>query len=66
LDEMKNLLGLEASATYLQVKQELTAKVKNLLIQGDKKENEESEEGRKNNNVVLPPPKVTESPANKK
>lgn len=66
LDEMKNLLGLEASATYLEVKQELTSKVKNLLIQGDKKENEESEAVRKNNNVILPPPKVTESPAIKK
>ncbi len=50
LDEMKKLLGIQRLTTYLEVKQELTAKVKSLLIQ------------RKDEPIKkdLPPPKIIE------
>lgn len=50
LDEMKKLLGIQRLTTYLEVKQELTAKVKSLLIQ-------RKEEPAKKD---LPPPKIIE------
>lgn len=50
LDEMKRLLGIQRLATYLEVKQELTAKVKSLLIQ-------RKDEPQKK---YLPPPKIIE------
>jgi len=53
LDEMKKLLGLERLVSYLEIKQELTAKVKSLLIQKDpNKETSEKKE--------LPPPQIIE------
>ncbi len=51
LDEMKKLLGPQRLSTYLNVKQDLTAKVKSLLIQ-------KTED--KDNRKDLPPPKVIE------
>lgn len=46
LDQLKKIIGLDSVGTYLQVKQDLTAKVKNLLMQNEKKESESSEENK--------------------
>ncbi len=56
LEEMKKLLGIQRLTSYLEAKQELTAKVKSLLIQkGDDRDKKESA-GRKE----LPTPKIIE------
>jgi len=61
LNEMKKLIGLDSVATYLQVKQDLTSKVKSLLIQNDKKDSESADDAKsKNAPTILPPPKVIE------
>jgi len=52
-DSMKKLLGLKKFAEYLQVKSELTTRVKNLLS-GDKSNDKDKKEA----NVKLPPPQV--------
>ena len=54
LEEMKKLLGIQRLSNYLAVKQDLTSKVKSLLIQ--KTDDADKKESRKN----LPPPKVIE------
>lgn len=54
LEEMKKLLGIQRLSNYLSVKQELTTKVKSLLIQ--KTDDPDKKDNRKN----LPPPKVIE------
>jgi hypothetical protein len=50
---MKKLLGLKKFAEYLQVKSELTSRVKSLLS-GEKGNDKEKKEG----NAKLPPPQV--------
>lgn len=52
-DSMKKLLGLKKFAEYLQVKSELTSRVKSLLS-GEKTNDKEKKE----NNAKLPPPQV--------
>lgn len=56
LDEMKKLLGIQRLTNYLEVKQELTAKVKSLLIQ----KNDEREKKDSFFKKDLPPPKIIE------
>ena len=52
-DSMKKLLGLKKFAEYLQIKSELTSRVKSLLS-GEKTNDKEKKEGSAN----LPPPQV--------
>jgi len=52
-DSMKKLLGLKKFTQYLQVKSELTSRVKSLLS-GEKTNDKEKKEG----NAKLPPPQV--------
>lgn len=55
LEEMKKLLGIQRLANYLEGKQELTAKVKSLLIQKT-----ESHDKKEDSQRDLPPPKLIE------
>lgn len=56
LDEMKKLLGIQRLTHYLEVKQELTAKVKSLLIQKNDDHSKKESTAKKD----LPPPKIIE------
>lgn len=53
-DAMKKLLGLKRFASYLQIKSELTSKVKQLLS-GEKNSEKDKKDG---SNAQLPPPQV--------
>lgn len=63
LDRLKKIIGLESVSTYLQVKQELSLKVKSLLMQGDRKDSDDLSE--KKDSPILPSPKVIIVPSKK-